>query len=185
MIGAKYDTMGPELMKKMAGLVKRGRFLYCAKGSHLCMYDDQQAYFEGLIRFIRDGDGEPLLANDVGHWARLSQTGRAPGGVAGGNGLRAEGFRADKWPVGDLYRDRFTAPPLDVRVRIHLERPPSMSLLALTNAPRRDARGSRNAIPPQTHPLPQRSSIPRGSACCARATITAAPIRASAGRTFR
>ena len=57
MIGAKYDTMDPELMNKMAGLVKRGRFLYCDKGSHLCMYDDQKTYFEGLIRFIRDVDG--------------------------------------------------------------------------------------------------------------------------------
>jgi proline iminopeptidase len=57
MIGAKYDTMDPELMKKMAGLVKRGRFLYCPNGSHLCLYDDQKIYFEGLIRFIQDVDG--------------------------------------------------------------------------------------------------------------------------------
>lgn len=57
MIGAKYDTMDPELMKKMAGLVKRGRFLYCPNGSHLAMYDDQKIYFEGLIRFIRDVAG--------------------------------------------------------------------------------------------------------------------------------
>ncbi len=57
MIGAKYDTMDPELMKKMASMVKLGRFLYCDKGSHLCMYDDQKTYFEGLIRFIRDVDG--------------------------------------------------------------------------------------------------------------------------------
>jgi proline iminopeptidase len=56
MIGAKYDTMDPELMKKMAGLVKHGRFLYCPNGSHLCLYDDQKIYFEGLIRFIKDVD---------------------------------------------------------------------------------------------------------------------------------
>jgi len=60
MIGAKYDTMDPELMKKMAGLVKRGRYLYCENGSHLAMYDDQKAYFDGLIRFIRDVDGGKL-----------------------------------------------------------------------------------------------------------------------------
>jgi len=53
-IGAKYDTMDPEVMRKMAGLVKRGRFLYCPNGSHLAMYDDQTIYFDGLIRFIRD-----------------------------------------------------------------------------------------------------------------------------------
>jgi proline iminopeptidase len=31
-----------------------GRYLHCANGSHLAMYDDQQAYFAGLIRFITD-----------------------------------------------------------------------------------------------------------------------------------
>lgn len=55
-IGAKHDTMDPEVMKKMAGLVKRGRFLYCPNGSHLCMYDDQKVYFDALIAFIRDVD---------------------------------------------------------------------------------------------------------------------------------
>lgn len=56
MIGAKYDTMDPALMKKMAGLVKHGRYLDCPNGSHLAMYDDQPTYFTGLIRFIRDVD---------------------------------------------------------------------------------------------------------------------------------
>jgi proline iminopeptidase len=56
MIGARYDTMDPALMKKMAGLVKRGRFLYCPHGSHLAEYDDPKTYFPGLIRFIRDVD---------------------------------------------------------------------------------------------------------------------------------
>jgi proline iminopeptidase len=58
MIGAKYDTMDPEVMKKMAELVKRGRFLYCENGSHLALYDDQKAYFDGLIRFIRNVDAK-------------------------------------------------------------------------------------------------------------------------------
>jgi len=58
MIGARYDTMDPEVMKKMAGLVQRGRFLYCANGSHLAIYDDQKAYFDGLIGFIRDVDAK-------------------------------------------------------------------------------------------------------------------------------
>jgi proline iminopeptidase len=58
MIGAKYDTMDPELMKKMAGMVKRGRFLYCANGSHLDMYDDQKTYFDGVISFIQDVDAK-------------------------------------------------------------------------------------------------------------------------------
>jgi proline iminopeptidase len=60
MIGARYDTMDPELMKKMADMVKRGRYLYCPNGSHLDMYDDQKTYFDGLIAFIRDVDAKKL-----------------------------------------------------------------------------------------------------------------------------
>ena len=60
MIGARYDTMDPAVMKRMAGLVKRGRYLDCPNGSHLAMYDDQKTYFAGLIRFIRDVDGGAL-----------------------------------------------------------------------------------------------------------------------------
>ena len=56
MIGARYDTMDPEVMKRMAGLVKRGRYLYCPNGSHLAEYDDQRTYFAGVTRFIRDVD---------------------------------------------------------------------------------------------------------------------------------
>ncbi|MCH8807172.1 MAG: proline iminopeptidase, partial [Planctomycetes bacterium] len=53
-IGAKYDTMDPEHMKWMAGAVKNGRYLHCPAGSHCAMYDDQEVYFDGLIRFILD-----------------------------------------------------------------------------------------------------------------------------------
>jgi len=53
-IGAKFDTMDPEHMKWMATQVRKGRFLFCPKGSHLAEYDDQQVYFDGLIHFIRD-----------------------------------------------------------------------------------------------------------------------------------
>src|SRR5262245_13834326 len=45
-IGAKYDTMDPSHMEKIATLVKKGRYLYCANGSHLAMYDDQKTYFD-------------------------------------------------------------------------------------------------------------------------------------------
>jgi proline iminopeptidase len=33
--------------------VQHGEYLYCANGSHMAMYDDQQTYFEGLIRFLK------------------------------------------------------------------------------------------------------------------------------------
>ncbi len=52
-IGAKYDTMDPEYMKWMATQVKNGTYLYCANGSHMSMYDDQEAYFKGLIAFMK------------------------------------------------------------------------------------------------------------------------------------
>jgi proline iminopeptidase len=55
-IGAKYDTMDPAHMEKMAALVKKGRYLYCPNGSHLAMYDDQRTYFSGLVKFIQDVD---------------------------------------------------------------------------------------------------------------------------------
>ena len=52
-IGAKYDTMDPEYMKWMATQVKNGTYLYCANGSHMSMYDDQETYMNGLIDFIK------------------------------------------------------------------------------------------------------------------------------------
>jgi len=53
-IGARYDTMDPAHMAKMAGQVKKGRYLFCANGSHLAMYDDQKTYFDGLTAFVHD-----------------------------------------------------------------------------------------------------------------------------------
>ncbi len=52
-IGARYDTMDPAFMQRMAQLLPNGQYLYCPTGSHLAMYDDQQTYFTGLIRFLR------------------------------------------------------------------------------------------------------------------------------------
>jgi proline iminopeptidase len=55
-IGARYDTMEPAQMEKIAKDVKKGRYLYCPKGSHLALYDDQQTYMAGLTQFILDVD---------------------------------------------------------------------------------------------------------------------------------
>jgi proline iminopeptidase len=57
-IGAKYDTMEPAQMERIAKQVQKGRYLYCPNGSHMAMYDDQQVYFDGLIQFIRDVDAK-------------------------------------------------------------------------------------------------------------------------------
>jgi proline iminopeptidase len=53
-IGARYDTMDPAHMEMMAGTLPAGRYLYCPEGSHLAMYDDQQAYFAGLTDFLTE-----------------------------------------------------------------------------------------------------------------------------------
>jgi proline iminopeptidase len=55
-IGARHDTMDPEHMRMMAGAMKRGRFLECRNGSHMAMYDDQEVYTAGLIKFLNDVD---------------------------------------------------------------------------------------------------------------------------------
>ena len=55
-IGAQYDTMDPEHMKWMSTQVQNGSYLYCPDGSHLDMYDDQERYLAGLIRFLKETD---------------------------------------------------------------------------------------------------------------------------------
>ncbi len=55
-IGAAYDFLDPAQMEWMAGQVQHGRYLHCPNGSHMALYDDQQTYFDGLIKFIKDVD---------------------------------------------------------------------------------------------------------------------------------
>ena len=40
----------------MATRVRHGQHLACPNGSHMALYDDQEVYFRGLIRFIQDVD---------------------------------------------------------------------------------------------------------------------------------
>jgi len=53
-IGARYDTNDPAFMEMMAGKFPRGTYLYCPRGSHLALYDDQTTYFAGIIDFVRN-----------------------------------------------------------------------------------------------------------------------------------
>lgn len=55
-VGARYDTMDPAYMERMAGMLPKGRYHFCPNGSHLALYDDQQVYVDGIIRFIQDVD---------------------------------------------------------------------------------------------------------------------------------
>ena len=56
MVGAKYDTMDPNAMEEQSKMVQHGRYLYCPNGSHLCMWDDQKVFMDGVIKFIKDVD---------------------------------------------------------------------------------------------------------------------------------
>jgi len=53
---AKWDTMDPEHMRWMVKEFPNARALELPDGSHLSMYDDQDRYFTGLIKFLRDVD---------------------------------------------------------------------------------------------------------------------------------
>ncbi len=52
-IGAQYDEMDPGDMKKMAALMPNAGYAFCPNGSHMCMWDDQNAYFKQLLEFLR------------------------------------------------------------------------------------------------------------------------------------
>jgi proline iminopeptidase len=55
-IGGKYDTMDPAHMAWIATQVKQGNSLICPNGSHMSMYDDQQTYMAGLIKYLKAVD---------------------------------------------------------------------------------------------------------------------------------
>jgi proline iminopeptidase len=57
MVGAKHDTMDPAAMEAQSKEVQHGQFLYCPNGSHLSMWDDQQVFMGGVVRFIHEVDG--------------------------------------------------------------------------------------------------------------------------------
>lgn len=52
-ISGQYDTMDPAYLAKMAKQLPRGELL-ATQGSHLAMYDDQDAYFAGLLAFLKN-----------------------------------------------------------------------------------------------------------------------------------
>jgi proline iminopeptidase len=60
-IGARYDTMDPKHMEWMAGQIPNGTYLYCPNGSHLALYDDQGAYFDGLVSFLMKLDADARI----------------------------------------------------------------------------------------------------------------------------
>jgi proline iminopeptidase len=53
-IGATYDSMDPKYMEWMSQQIPGAQFLLCSNGSHMCMWDDQETYFNGLIKFVKN-----------------------------------------------------------------------------------------------------------------------------------
>jgi proline iminopeptidase len=52
-MGARYDEMDPEDMRRMATLLPHGEAWISETGSHFAMYDDQQNYFRALLSFLK------------------------------------------------------------------------------------------------------------------------------------
>lgn len=52
-IGASHDTMDPKYMEWMSTQFPNGSFVLCPNGGHMCMWDDQEHYFSGLIQFLK------------------------------------------------------------------------------------------------------------------------------------
>jgi len=48
--------MDPKHMEWVASQIKHGQFLLCPNGSHGAIFDDQETYFSGLIKFIKSVD---------------------------------------------------------------------------------------------------------------------------------
>jgi proline iminopeptidase len=53
LLGARYDTMNPADIQRMGKLLPNANVAICEQGSHLSMWDDQQAYFRHLLGFIK------------------------------------------------------------------------------------------------------------------------------------
>lgn len=53
-----HDTMSVDDIERMGTLMPNSRVVVCEKGSHMCMYDDQQAYFDALVPFVLERGGK-------------------------------------------------------------------------------------------------------------------------------
>ena len=52
-MGARYDEMDPNEMRRIAAAMPNARAVISDRGSHMCMYDDQEWYFRELISFLK------------------------------------------------------------------------------------------------------------------------------------
>lgn len=56
-LGAKYDSMNPEDIKKTAERLPKGEAYICPNGSHFSIFDDQKNYFNAINKFIEKVEG--------------------------------------------------------------------------------------------------------------------------------
>ena len=52
-LGGRYDTMDPTFLEMMATKIPQGSSFICPEGSHMALYDDQEAYFGALLEFLK------------------------------------------------------------------------------------------------------------------------------------
>lgn len=55
-VGSAYDTMDPKHMEWMSKQIPGAQYLFCPNGSHMVQYDDQKPFFDGLIKFLKEGN---------------------------------------------------------------------------------------------------------------------------------
>ena len=55
-IAGQHDTMDPKWMQMMSREFPRGDYLLMPNSGHMAMYDDQQAYFAGLLAWLHKVD---------------------------------------------------------------------------------------------------------------------------------
>jgi proline iminopeptidase len=52
-MGAKYDEMDPEQIRREGRLIPNARTWISERGSHLAMWDDAEGYFGALMPFLQ------------------------------------------------------------------------------------------------------------------------------------
>ena len=52
-LGAENDEMGPDDLRKMAEMMPNAEVAICPQGSHMAFWDDQEKYFEYLLKFLK------------------------------------------------------------------------------------------------------------------------------------
>lgn len=61
LIGSRYGTMSVDDIDRMGKLIPHSRVAICEHGSHFSLYDDQEAYFQYLLAFLKDVNAEKTV----------------------------------------------------------------------------------------------------------------------------